>query len=217
MLKVARGPVRNQCHVAIDVDTRDAVLIDPAWDATAIEAVLDANEARPVCVLLTHAHRDHVDLADHFARRFRVPALMSRAETERYRFRCHGLETFADDVPFSAGSLLVAPYVTPGHTKGSTCYRVGSDVFTGDTLFTEGCGICTPEGGSAEEMFESLQSLKRALPGGTRVHPGHSFGLSSGRTMDQLRRVNVYLAIERREDFVRFRMRPRQRGAFEFA
>ena len=40
---------------------------------------------------------------------------------------------------------------TPGHTPGSVCYRIGANLFTGDVLFAEGCGLC-PDADSADRM-----------------------------------------------------------------
>jgi hydroxyacylglutathione hydrolase len=114
------------------------------------------------------------------------------------------------------GSLPVVPVLTPGHTRGGVCYAIGGNLFTGDTLFAEGCGICHGPGGAAEDMYRSVQLLKRRLQPDVQIFPGHSFGQAPGRPFGELLKRNVYLQIESREQFVRFRNRRPQPRALGF-
>jgi glyoxylase-like metal-dependent hydrolase (beta-lactamase superfamily II) len=75
-----------------------------------------------------------------------------------------------------AGSLAVNVISTPGHTPACVTYRIEDAIFTGDVIFMDdyGTGRCDFPGGSAVEMYESIQKLY-ALPDATRVFPGHDY------------------------------------------
>jgi hydroxyacylglutathione hydrolase len=114
----------------------------------------------------------------------------------------HGIDTKS----WLVGEMLIEPIFTPGHTPGCTCYRIGENVFTGDVLFAEGCGLC-PNVEAAHAMFASLQQLKSRIDPRARVFPGHSYGQPPGRPMSQLLRENVYLQFSDQESFAAFRLR----------
>ena len=61
---------------------------------------------------------------------------------------------------------------TPGHTRGSCCYRVGGELFTGDTLFRMGYGRTDLYGGNAAQLQQSLDRLMK-LEGVRAIYPGH--------------------------------------------
>ena len=104
---------------------------------------------------------------------------------------------------------MIEPIFTPGHTQGSTCYLIGENLFTGDVLFAEGCGIC-PDTEAAHSMFASLEHLKTRVKPQTRIFPGHSYGQAPGRSMSQLQRENIYLQFSDDKSFAAFRLRKGQ-------
>lgn len=81
---------------------------------------------------------------------------------------------------------------------------------SGDTLFTEGCGICIGKGGDPNAMFDSLAFLKTTIPTETKIYPGHSFGELPGKTFAYLLQNNIYLQFKQQTEFVAFRMRGNQ-------
>jgi hydroxyacylglutathione hydrolase len=83
---------------------------------------------------------------------------------------------------------------------------IGENLFSGDVLFAEGCGLC-PDVESAHRMFESLEFLKSALTPRTRVYPGHSYGKYPGRPFAELLQDNIYLQIPDKHQFAAFRLR----------
>lgn len=166
-------------------------------------------------MLLTHHHHDHVDLAAHYGDEG-LPVYMSAPEVESYGFRCPGLRQISREGVLRFGSLELYPLFTPGHTAGSACYLVGDALFTGDTVFAEGCGICAGEGADPSVMFDSLERLKGQLDPDTRVFPGHCYGLAPGQTWRTLLGCNIYLQFAKREFFVDFRMRRDQQALMAF-
>ena len=209
-LKVSRLLLKNYNYLIVDDHSRDAVLIDPAWELDTLENAIKEHQAVLTAVLVTHSHFDHANLCGTLAKRWRVPAFMNRIEIDYYNYHCDGLTPIDSEEPFYCGTLRVMPHFTPGHTKGGICYQLEDALFTGDTLFIEGCGICSGRGADPYAMFDSLQTLKRRLPETTRIFPGHSFGQPCGKPFSFLLTDNIYLQFERADPFVAFRMRKHQ-------
>lgn len=215
-LKVSRGLFKNFTYVGIEKLAGESFLVDPAWDADQIEQALERSRSRCRFILLTHAHPDHVDLADTLATRWGLPVYMSREEIDRYGFRCSNLQPLDESQRLGVGCSAVTPISTPGHTEGSMCFQFEDHLFTGDTLFTEGCGMCEGEGADPMAMYHSLQKLKAVIPPNTRIHPGHSYGLSPGQRFARLLVTNIYLQFDRPDGFVAYRMRKGQAGWANF-
>lgn len=208
VLEMYHGFIKNYNYLVVDPVTERSLIVDPAWEMDKIAAALTATSSTLAGVLITHGHPDHVDLAAAVATKHRVPIWMSRGEIRASGFSAPWLIP-VDDEPWTVGHLTVRPLATPGHTPGSLCYLVGDAIFTGDTLFAEGCGIC-PDVPAAHAMFHSLKKLQSTLHPATRVFPGHSYGKPPGRLFSELLRENIYLQFKEPGAFAAFRLRKRQ-------
>jgi glyoxylase-like metal-dependent hydrolase (beta-lactamase superfamily II) len=80
-----------------------------------------------------------------------------------------------DGEVFDIGKVHVKSIHSPGHTEGGCCYLVENQIFTGDTLFVGTCGRTDFPGGSNEDLYASLNRLKK-MPRDLRVRPGHDYG-----------------------------------------
>ena len=141
---------------------------------------------------------------------------MHEKEINYYRFRCNNLQSIGHLNKIKFGNTTITSLFTPGHTAGGTCFLLKGSLFTGDTIFTEGCGICYGKGSSPKAMFRSLQMIKSIISKDVRVYPAHSFGKAPGQSFGQLLKENIYLQFDNEEDFVSFRMRKNQRGFLNF-
>jgi glyoxylase-like metal-dependent hydrolase (beta-lactamase superfamily II) len=206
----------NYFYCIINERSRRGVAIDPAWDADAIRGLFESQNAVLDGVLLTHSHADHVDLAPTLAQEFRCDVWMSAEEAEVYGFRCPRLRAVELERPLVLGTVPVEAWRTPGHTKGGVCYFIADSLFTGDTLFAEGCGMTAGPGASPVEMYRTLGELKVRLADADLIFPGHSYGLPPGQTFETVLKNNVYLQFTELDPFVRFRMRPAQKRLFAF-
>ena len=193
-------------YVVFDPETRDAVAIDPVLDydpvgsSTFTESVDRLSDfvrqegLRLHWSLETHAHADHLTGSAILRRRFDAKVAIGAPITAVQRtfkdlLALDHLATdgsqfdrlLAEGDVVVAGSLRIEVIATPGHTPACVTYRVGDALFTGDVLFLDdyGTGRCDFPGGSAEVMYASVQKLY-ALPGSTRVYPGHDY--PSGRS-----------------------------------
>lgn len=215
-LSVQSGAFKNFTYIIVDNQTRKAAVIDPAWELESILRRLRDIGAELEAVLLTHSHFDHVNLVDPLVDRYQPAVYMHRDEIEFYRYRSENLISLHHNDKIRIGNTEIVALHAPGHTKGSICYLTDSHLFSGDTIFTEGCGVCNMEGGSPHDMFRSLQYLKKRIADDTAVYPGHSFGKRPGHLFRYLVQNNIYLAITNEKTFVDFRMRQRP-GDADFA
>lgn len=217
MLRVSSRQIINYCYVVVDMATRNAVAIDPAWDMDAAIGALSKYGARLHTILLTHHHFDHTNLAAPLSSYYGASIIVSKQEADAYGLRFRRMEVFDEDVKLNLGGIDVQTLLTPGHTQGGACYLTANSCFTGDTLFNEGCGACLFQGGDPREMFSSLQKLKRRLDVKVRIYPGHRYGSELGQNFSYLLDHNIYLGLQDIESFVSYRMRRNQRGLFAFS
>jgi hydroxyacylglutathione hydrolase len=148
-----------------------AVVVDPSEAAPIVEAVARRG-LELVGIWATHHHHDHVGGIEELVARYaRVEVVGSAYDAERKRIPklTHAL---SDGDPLWFESRRVRLLFVPGHTLGAVAYLCDGALFSGDTLFSAGCGRMfegTPKG-----MQASLASL-RELPGDTRLCCGHEY------------------------------------------
>lgn len=207
----------NYNYLIVDRETRAAAIVDPAWRIDLIAKLLADEGATLQYVLLTHSHFDHINLAAEVARTFRCSVLMHAAEIRFYDISLPNLLAIEDGQEIWIGATRASCIATPGHTRGGCCYLLADSLITGDTLFNEGCGVCHLHGGSAHDMFHSLQKLKQRVGDDIRIFPGHSFGTELGQSFEQVKHLNIYLHIKDVDGFVKFRMRGAQSSIFNFS
>lgn len=208
VLTMVSNVMINYNYLIIDPGSRQAVVVDPAWDMDKIDLALHTHSAQLSGILITHSHRDHIDLAVPLSNTYGVPIWMSREEVEFSGFEAENLQCF-DPNPWKVGALEIFPVHTPGHTPGCVCFHIGDNLFTGDVLFAEGCGIVQSID-AAFQMFDSLQLLKSNVDGHTRIYPGHSYGKKPGQFFSDVLNNNIYLQFTDKESFTRFRLRKGQ-------
>lgn len=199
------GPIETNCYLLAD-ETADnaAAVIDPGDEAERIVEHIRHNNLRPVCILLTHGHPDHVSGIAGVLEAFPgLPIYVHKNDRElavrKGRLDECGasalLRLYEDGDTVEVGSLRLQVLLTPGHTPGSVCLKLEDQVlFTGDTLFEGSCGRTDFPGGSMDQMMDSLFRLGK-LGGAFAVYPGHG----PSTTMEREFRSNYYLLSALRE------------------
>lgn len=205
----------NYCYMLINRRTQQAIVIDPAWEIEKIRSVLNARKCNLTAVLLTHHHPDHTNLANELADETGAEVYMSEREIEHYGFTCTNLRPIEGSCINSAG-MAIKVIDTPGHTAGSVCFSMGDYLYTGDTLFIEGCGICKGWGSSANELYESLTLLEKSFPDNTKVFPGHRFRQAPGKSMQYVKENNIYLQVKDKNEFINLHMRERNTAGIQY-
>lgn len=184
---VSADAFAENTYVLYDLPSKEALIIDPGGAVPAVIRFIQEKGLSVAKILATHCHVDHLIGAPALARRYHVPLLMHRADSELLAgvpeqaaafglvlggtVRCDGF--FEEGASFAAGGTRVAVLHTPGHTPGSSCFSVEDQVlFTGDTLFAGSIGRTDLQGGSYPDIMKSLRRLA-SLPAGTVIYPGH--------------------------------------------
>lgn len=204
------GPMENFVYLLGAGDSREAVVIDPAWDVEAIRRAAAEAGRTLTAALCTHHHFDHVnglpDLVSETSVQVYVHALDAPRLPELPRGRVTPVQ---DGAVIGAAGLRLTALHAPGHTPGCCCWLAGGSIFAGDVLFVGGCGRCDLEGGDPRAMRRSLMRIA-SLPDETVLWPGHDYGEVPARPLGEEKRRNPYL--QRLGDeaaFVAHRMRPR--------
>lgn len=192
----------NFVYLIGDRETREAVVVDPAYRVGDLLDVLAADDMRLTGALVTHHHADHVggtafgielEGIRELLERTSVPIHLQRDEAEWVR-RGTGvgaaeLVEHGDDDVVTVGTVDIRLLHTPGHTPGSQCFLVDGRLVAGDTLFLEGCGRMDFPGGDAAAMYDSLRRLG-ALPDDVTVYPGHRYSAESAAELGVVRKMN---------------------------
>jgi hydroxyacylglutathione hydrolase len=215
-LHVCYGSMKNYSYVLFNVDSKNAVIIDPAWEIQKYIDIFQLYKLTPCHILLTHAHHDHINLVEDFLKRYNVAVWISEREKGNLPFPRSYVRLFSHFEILPLNELTCTAFLTPGHTPGSSCFLVDSHLFSGDTLFIEGCGICLDPEGNPEDLYESIMFLKQTLSSEVKIYPGHRYQAYPGQTLDYVLKNNIYLHLENRNDFVKYRMRSNQRNLFDF-
>jgi len=211
------GPMQNYVYLIGDRKTREAVVVDAAWDIDAILNTAAADGMRITKALVTHFHPDHLggDMmgahitgAAELLEREKVKVIIHKEEAP-YVKRIAGLAP-SDMVPVESGdkvtvgSASLTVIHTPGHSPGSQCFLIRDRLISGDTLFVGGCGRVDLPGSNPEDMYHSLTQKLMALPDNTIVYPGHNYADRPTSSVGEERRTNMICRFGSLREFLRF-------------
>ncbi|TDC00234.1 MBL fold metallo-hydrolase [Nonomuraea longispora] len=205
------GAFQTNCYVVAPAAGEECVIVDPGQDATdGVDELLREHRLKPVAVLLTHGHLDHVWSVAPVCGARDVPAWIHPDDRHLLSDPAAGWSDMSaqlfggltlsepDDVrELSDGAVLKLAGLelvvdhTPGHTRGSVSFRLPGDeiMFSGDLLFAGSIGRSDLPGGDYATILRSLATKCLPLPDDTVVLPGHGPQTTIGRE----RAVNPYL------------------------
>ncbi len=178
--RIINGAEEANCYLV--VAGNELVVIDPGDESEEIIQKIDElGKMNYKYILLTHGHFDHVMAVNDLKKKFGFQVVIGKYDKDikglNAKFNVDVPQTEVD-ITVSEGDALdfgnekIKVLSTPGHTKGSVCYLIGDNLFSGDTLFPHRHGRTDFATGNPEEMDKSLKRLFD-LPGKTKVFPGH--------------------------------------------
>lgn len=200
------GPMDNFVYLIVDIHTRRAAVVDPAWEVPRIVHTVKSLNVTVTDILLTHSHFDHINGLNELLKHYDAQVHLTRAEARFWasNLLAPSLQNGGDII--SLGTTPIKVLHTPGHTPGSACYHVGDYLIAGDTLFVYGCGRCDLAGGDPNAMFDTLRKLRSELPTNTITLPGHNYSVVPSCTLADQISGNPFLHLQNKDQFVDFRM-----------
>jgi len=182
------GPFEANCYIVADPSSLDALIIDPGDDPDVIAEAVRSDALLVRGIVNTHGHADHIAANGALRERFDCPIMIheldagyltdAEANLSALIGCAHPLSPSADRLlkdgdEIRAGRLVFRVLHTPGHTPGGICLLTDGILFSGDTLFAGGIGRTDFQGGSIEQLIESIHARLLVLPDDTAVYPGH--------------------------------------------
>jgi hydroxyacylglutathione hydrolase len=204
------GPWGTNCYVAATGPGAECVVVDPGKDAASgVAEVVREHRLKPVAVLLTHGHIDHMWSVTPVAGTYDATAFIHPEDRHllsdpmagispetasmllggRYEFaEPDAVAELADRQIVELAGLQLTVDHTPGHTRGSVTFRapygeqgVSQLMFSGDLLFAGSIGRTDLPGGDHPTMLRSLTDKVLPLDDDIAVLPGHGEQTSIGR------------------------------------
>jgi hydroxyacylglutathione hydrolase len=200
------GPMENFIYLIEDTHSGRTAVVDPAWEAGEILGLAKQHNLIISDILLTHSHPDHINAIDGILSEFDAELHLTHAEAQFWGDAGDSPSLHYGGDRINLGDTEIEILHTPGHTPGSACYRVHDQLITGDTMFVFGCGRCDMTGGDPNQMFDTLNKIKRELPGNTEILPGHNYAVTSTASLAEQIEGNPFMHCDTAEDFVTFRM-----------
>ncbi len=160
----------NYSYLLHDKDTNVVAIIDPS-DFDQCNQIIKKRYNKLDYILNTHHHLDHVGGNQKLKEKYKSKILGSEIDKDRIP----GIDiNLKEKQNFKIGKASFEVIFIPGHTKGHIAFYFKDEkiVFTGDTLFSLGCGRIFE--GTYEQMFNSLNKLKN-LPDETKIYCGHEY------------------------------------------
>ena len=184
------GPVHTNAYLIADPETREAAVIDPAWDGHLILEAAQTRGWRIAHLWYTHAHFDHIGGAAAIADALNPLPLVALHPNDHVLWRAGGggaMFGFDIDpgpeptIDFTHGQILKLGSVefevrfTPGHTTGHCILYVASSsvCFCGDLIFNGSVGRTDLSGGNWDTLVKSIKEQIFTLPDDTRLLSGH--------------------------------------------
>lgn len=206
------GPWGTNCYVAATAPGAECVVIDPGKDSSdGIAEVVREHRLKPVAVLVTHGHVDHMWCVAPVAGTYDATAYVHPADRHlladpmagmsretagmllggKYEFaEPDAVAEVVDGAVLDLAGLRISVDHAPGHTPGSITFRTPYDdpaagvsqvMFSGDLLFAGSIGRTDLPGGDHAAMLRSLSAKVLTLPDDVVVLPGHGEQTSIGR------------------------------------
>lgn len=189
------GQVSTNCYFLVNKNTRELLIVDPGDAPERIFRKVDELGGKPVGILLTHGHFDHIMAALAVKEKYGADIYACSAEEKLLADSQMNLTAYQGQpvalVPdksledldvFQAAGFSIQMLHTPGHTEGSCCYYLKEEgvLISGDTLFYGSVGRTDFPTGSTAEIVKSLHRLVDNLPEETEVFPGHDCSTTIG-------------------------------------
>ena len=186
--QIINGSWNQNAYILSKSGSQDCLIIDPGSEAESISDIIKIMEKRPLAIINTHGHYDHIGAVEYLSKEYDVDFFLHSRDAKLVK-RANVYKIIFDsgknvEVPKRHRALdhLIGTRLekyfglqihhTPGHTEGSVCLEFGDIVFSGDTILSSGPGRSDLPGGNANKLNLSIEIINREF-GGKIIYPGH--------------------------------------------
>lgn len=195
ILRVVGGPLATNTYIYSN-DNHQCLLIDPTGDQIALVHKLNQNGLKPIGILVTHGHFDHISCVEYFKNHYQIPVytsgqesiMMINGETNlsahfmNESYAAEATNIVIDNEIIEISDFKFQCITVVGHTDESVCYYDGINkvLFSGDVLFKGSIGTVNFTGYDIETFSSNIVDKLGHLPENTIVCPGHGLRTTIG-------------------------------------
>ena len=186
--KLVVGSYITNSYIFGSSETREVVVIDPGAEGERIINTLEELNVKPIAVLITHGHGDHVNAAGVISSYYDIP-IMFYENSRRFQANIPQRRGLKESDTINVGEYTLHVLETPGHAPDSLCYyskdpkefngqKIDGIIFTGDLIFCKGIGRSDFGGGDSNQLFSSIKNKIMYNPEITDdflIFSGHSY------------------------------------------
>lgn len=197
------GPIQTNCYI-VSNKNKECLIFDPGEEGARLVKELRNNGLKPLAILLTHTHFDHIGAVDYLREQYEVPLYVHDKEVSwladplkngsgKYAELPNYIVKAPDEAHImrTEGELTIGDFTfdvahTPGHSPGSVSFIFKEQGFAivGDTLFEQSVGRTDLIGGSMDVLLKSIHNKLLTLPEDTIIYPGHGSYTTPAAEMD---------------------------------
>lgn len=184
------GPLQTNCYI-VSSNSGSCLIIDPGEEGKKVIGHLERQKLKPIAILLTHAHFDHIGAVDQLRDHYKIPVYLHEKESKWLMDpSLNGSKFFmidkaiqiqpadyhiTNEQEMTIEGFTFKIYETPGHSPGSVSFYFpdGEFVAAGDALFYRSIGRTDLPGGNHDQLINSIHRKLLVLPENTIVLPGH--------------------------------------------
>lgn len=158
--------LRNLNHIIYCDKTGNALISDP-YEISFFDKFIKEESLKPIGIINTHYHADHIRHNEHVARKYKIPILTNKSD---------------QIIKISDYGHLRSIH-TPGHVRGHYIFEINSQenvigYITGDTVFNAGIGNCK-NGGNVEDLYQTISSIVGGFSPNAFIYPSHDYFLNN--------------------------------------
>ncbi len=197
------GPMANFVYLIGPAGSKEALVVDPAWDVDAIRGAAEEDGRTIVGALVSHWHPDHTNGLPELVERTDATVYVNKDDIPWLPYAVGNLKAVGPGEELRLGDATLRFLHTPGHTPGSQCFLVRDRLVSGDTLFINACGRTDLPGGDPEQLYKSLTGTLARLDDRTVLFPGHNYADVRSAKLGEQKRSNPFLCCSSLDSFLR--------------
>lgn len=190
--KFTFNPFQENTYLIWD-EEKNCAIIDPGcadeYERNELVEFIDKEGLKPIKLLNTHCHVDHVLGNKFLAEKYGLGLEMHKLDLPvlnavpsygaSYGFNTGPMvepSVFLEEgETIKVGSIELKILFVPGHSPGSICFyhEPSKQVISGDALFYGSIGRTDLPGGNHAQLIAAIKSELLTLPEDTQVHSGH--------------------------------------------